>query len=461
MTRVSHLIFHDTDSILVEEDDSMLIIPKAKDDISNLRPHFFDKDFLLSFDSGFNAKSYAFIQRMKLESLAGIRLYPQFIVRDALSTKFTFFEISGDAIDDFFSPAAYFYKRAKKEGISDFECLYHSEKVDEWTIAFEGHRVKISLSFGDILRLGIASDLKLHARLTVRFSRTDDIQFIYRLYLLIVRFMKLIRYEVNCGTFRVELYDKKKDQSSHNGSLYDYSLRNVKFNRGAHNMDYTCYKPYIKRFIQFAADNPEYSFNHFPSDGVRYLGIHYSSLAFLSIFSAFENECGAQPKLFEKTNTSEMDNIRRNLLDLVDKNISLANNDNEIAFVNLAKDRIMQLGTQYGQKQRIVNAYHVMAKSLDSSIENIFILPELRRSGHLCENDINEIARVLSEQRGKIAHGSGVGSFSDLDARRIVFLEILTYAMMLKRVGLAKLDIERVIGVVFTCNFIVFEEQFH
>ncbi len=102
-----------------------------------------------------------------------------------------------------------------------------------------------------------------------------------------------------------------------------------------------------------------------------------------------------------------------------------------------------------------------MAKSLDSSIVNIFFLPELRRNGHLCDNDINEIAKVLSEQRGKIAHGSGYGSFSDLDARRIVFLEILTYAMMLNRMGLADLDIERVIGVVFTCNFVVFEEQFH
>ena len=47
-----------------------------------------------------------------------------------------------------------------------------------------------------------------------------------------------------------------------------------------------------------------------------------------------------------------------------------------------------------------------------------------------------------------------------MDARRISFLEILTHAMMLKRLGLDDPDIERIIGVVFSCNYIVFNEQF-
>ena len=460
MTRIFHICFHGTDSILVEEDDSLFIVPKTKEDIIKLRPHFLDQDFMLDFDNGFNSKSFAFIERVQLEPGYHIRLYPQYLIRDSFNSKYTHFEITGDAIDDFFSPSQYFCLCAKKDGNSDFECLYHSVNVDEWVFKFEGNRIKVSLSFGDILQRGVASDLKLHARLTIRFSRTSDIQFIYRLYSLIIRFIKIVRFDVNCGSFCVELYDEIKGNRSYNGRLYDYSLRNVKFNRSMLDMDYTRYKPYIQRFLQFAADNPDYSFNHYPTDGARFLGRDYSSLDFISIFSAFEKECSANPKLFEKNDTSDMDCVREKLLNLIDGNDSLVRNDDEKAFVDQAKDRIKQLGTQYGQKQKIINAYQVMKKSLDNSIEYIFILPEFRRRGHLADEDINKIAKTLSEQRGKIAHGSDFDGFSDLDARRIKFLEILTYAMMLKRLGLDDPDIERIIGVVFSCNYIVFTERY-
>ena len=458
MAKIFNLKFHDVDSILVEDNNSMFILPKTKSDISRLRPYFFDRDFLLNYDNGFKMKSFAFIERMELINLSQIQLYPQFIVHDSHKSKYTHFEITGDAIDDFFSPSKYFFKLAKTEVKSDFECLYHSVYVEEWIIKFEGHRVKVSLSFGDILRRGIASDLKLHSRLTVRFSRSGDVQFIYRLYSLIIRFLKIIRFEVNCGSFSVELYDGVNENRSYNGWLHDYSLQNVKFHRSLNDIDYMCYRPYVQRFLQCAADNPDYSFNHYPSDGARFLGRDYSSLDFISIFSAFEKECSANPKLFEKNDTSDMDCVREKLLSLIDGNDSLVRNDNEKAFVYQAKDRIKQLGTQYGQKQKIVNAYQVMKKSLDNSIEYIFILPEFRRRGHLADEDINTIAKTLSEQRGKIAHGSDFYGFSDMDARRIKFLEILTYAMMLKRLGLDDPDIERIIGVVFSCNYI-FQNQ--
>ena len=453
MAKIFHLKFHDVDSILVEDNNSMFILPKTKSDISRLRPYFFDRDFLLNYDNGFKMKSFAFIERMELINLSQIQLYPQFIVHDSHKSKYTHFEITGDAIDDFFSPSKYFFKLAKTEEKSDFECLYHSVYVEEWVIKFEGHRVKVFLSFGDILRRGIASDLKLHSRLTVRFSRTGDVQFIYRLYSLIIRFLKIIRFEVNCGSFSVELYDGVNENRSYNGWLHDYSLQNVKFHRSLNDIDYMCYRPYVQRFLQFAADNPDYSFNHYPSDGARFLGCHYSSLDFISIFSAFEKECSSNPKLFEKIDASDMNCVREKLLNLIDGNDSLVRNDDEKAFVDQAKDRIKQLGTQYGQKQKIINAYQVMKKSLDNSTEYIFILPEFRRRGHLADEDINTISKTLSEQRGKIAHGSDFDGFSDMDARRIKFLEILTYAMMLKRLGLDDPDIERIIGVVFSCNY--------
>ena len=80
--------------------------------------------------------------------------------------------------------------------------------------------------------------------------------------------------------------------------------------------------------------------------------------------------------------------------------------------------------------------------------------------GSLQDTDLKKIATFLAGQRGAVAHGGFSGTFSDLDAQKIRFLEILTYAQFLKRVGLGDADIERVIGALFGCNFVLFKEKY-
>ena len=88
-----------------------------------------------------------------------------------------------------------------------------------------------------------------------------------------------------------------------------------------------------------------------------------------------------------------------------------------------------------------------------------FYLKEFRLKGHLQEKELKKIANFLVKERGKIAHGGFSGAFSDVDAQKIRFLEIITYAQLLKRIGLKETDIERVIGEVFGCNYILFNEN--
>ena len=86
-------------------------------------------------------------------------------------------------------------------------------------------------------------------------------------------------------------------------------------------------------------------------------------------------------------------------------------------------------------------------------------MPEFKLKGSLQEKEIKKIAIFLAGQRGSVAHGGFTSMFSDVDAQKIRFLEILTYAQMLKRVGLGDLDIERIIGAVFYCHYILSQEQ--
>ena len=79
----------------------------------------------------------------------------------------------------------------------------------------------------------------------------------------------------------------------------------------------------------------------------------------------------------------------------------------------------------------------------------------------MTSKNLNEVVEFLTGQRGAIAHGRFSSIFSDVDAQKIHFLEILTYAQMLKRIGLDDKDIERVVGVLFGCNYVFFQEKYH
>lgn len=193
---------------------------------------------------------------------------------------------------------------------------------------------------------------------------------------------------------------------------------------------------------------------------MRYRGRHYSAVDFLNIFSAFESECHANQELYENADTTRIQAIKNALVTSMDEYSGIDLSTEELDFLKNAKDNILKQGTEFGQRKKIKNAYEVLKMALESSIENIFFLPEFRCKGSLTSKRLNEVVEFLVGQRGAIAHGRFSGAFSDIDAQKIHFLEIITYAQLLKRIGLSDEDIERVIGVVFSCNYVVFREKY-
>ena len=63
--------------------------------------------------------------------------------------------------------------------------------------------------------------------------------------------------------------------------------------------------------------------------------------------------------------------------------------------------------------------------------------------------------------RVSMSHGDSTSSFSDEDAQLIRFFEILIYSQTLKRIGFSDSDIERIIGALFGCNYVLVQEKYH
>ena len=456
MKDTGYIRIFDTDCILVEEENCISIIPKEKDNLKKIRPHFDDQDFILNYTGTIGHDSIAFIKRLQFAIDYTIKLYPYYIINCCHVDSFVGFELTGEVIDEFFSPSRYFYDRSKSGDKDSVDFNYHREVADEWSIIFEGNPISVTLSFGDILRRGIASDLKLHSKLTVKFGQTGDIQYLYRIYALIVRFLQIVRYDTKCGHLQIDLLSEEQEKMFYNGYLRDFSLEKTAIYKGNHEVEYGCYKPYIQRFLQFAADNPEYTFYHYPTDGIRFRGSHYSAVDYMNIFSAFESECHAKEDLYESVDANKVQTIKDTLVARLDEYPKNGLTQDELDFLENARNRILQLGTQFGQTMKIVNAYQVLHEALDKSIENIFYLPAFRLKGPLQMKEIKKIAGFLAGQRGKVAHGGFSGAFSDVDAQKII-----TYAQLLKRVGLEDADIERIVGAVFGCNYVLFQERYH
>ena len=460
MKETGRITLWDTEFVFVIDKENILLISKEREDIKKVNSHFDDTNFIVKYSPNVGS-STAFIERVEFGYNGAIKLYPKYIVAQCHKDLFDGFEITGEAIDDFFSPSRYFFDRRKKDETESIDFIYHSEIADKWTINFEGRPITITLSYGDILRWGIASDLMLHPKLRVDFEQTSDTQYVYRAYSFLIRFLQLVRYDTKCGKHRIELFCREQGKISYNGRLYDFSMDQSQFYKADHEVEYGCYKEYLQRFLQFAADNPEYNFSHYPTKGIRYRGRHYSAVDFLNIFSAFESECHANSKLYESADTTKIQAIKDSLVALVEEYPSTDLSDKELEFLRTAKENLMKQGTEFGQRQKLKIAYGILKESLESSIENIFYLPAFKCKGNLTTKQLGEIVEFLVAQRGAIAHGRFVGMFSDIDAQKIHFLEILTYTQMLKRIGLDNKDIERVIGVVFGCNYVAFKEKYH
>lgn len=458
MKDYSFITFWNIDWILIEECDELILIPKNEDDGIKFDKYFNERDFKIRYNDSIGFQNIAVIERFHKEINNSIKLFPKYMFAQCHTDNFCGFEITGDAIDQFFSPSSYFFHQRKSKRRVNSDLLYDNEIAAKWTVNFENQEITIVLIYGEILYRGKASDLMLHPKLKISFSETEDIEFIYRVYLFIVRFLKIVRYDIYCGKLNIDLYCEYKGVISHDGNLVDFQNSNQQCNKNYISIDYIKYKPYIQHFLQFAANNPNFTFFHYPKDGIRFLGRDYSAIDYMNIFAAFESECQSVKSIYEKVDTTKIQNIKSELMIFFERNKSNNLKSEEKEFLENAKNRIKQLGTQFSQRKKIVNAYQVLRGAIDSSIKNIFYLPEFRIDGALQIKELKIIAEWLTNQRGTVAHGGFIGSFSDLDAQKIRFLEILTYSQMLKRVGLDDKDIERVIGAVFGCNSVLFNE---
>ena len=442
--------------IFIEEEGIITLIPKNKDDARLLFKHQFDEAFEFSYYSNFR-KNIAYIRSVKTDFNHNVQLITSYIIRVLdESSDISEITLTGDAIDCFFNPAFFFYDKQQAGEEISINLAYQSIVANEWEIFIEGTETTISLSYGKILIRGIGSDLQLHPCLTASFPPTRDITFIIKVYQCITRFLRIVLYNYSCGSLKTQIFTCEKDGKSFNGFLKDYSVKKDSFKQSSPEANYRKLKPFIQQCLQFAADNPVYSFVHYPGYGLRQTHYDCNTIDCINIFSAFESECHANKETFERADASNIESIKSQVITCVEDLNSRDISTEEHNFLKQSKERISQIGTQFGQSKKITNAYQQLCNALESSTAHLLYRTYPQQQGVLDEKRIKRVADRLTGLRASIVHGDFSGELTPQDVQLFRFLEVLTYCMLLRRIGLKDSEIEVFIGAVFMCNDTVY-----
>lgn len=454
MEYYGYIDFHGIDCVYFEKNNQIVIVPKDPEKFKEIVKYRNAENFQLLYARNIEKYCSALIDKCYITSNNSFQLIKKYQFAKITDEPINSIIITGEAIDDFFNPARYFYEINARDKADISDVVYDAKEADEWVISIEENDVRITLSYGHILRDGIMSDLMLHPKLTLSFSPTNDIDYLYRLYRTVKRFLQLTLYKLNIGDLNIELLTTYDNNSSYLGELIDYETPDTEYHKNYSEINYNNYRPYIKNLFQFSANNMTITLSNLPENFIRISSRNYSRKILTELFSVFENECDMNKDLYQPVDTSLIELVKKKVIEQIDLIDRHSLSDIEQQFLKDSKNKVQQLGTQSGQSRKIKTAYSVLSKALDSSINVVFHKCELGRGkNHFCDNDIGKIAKEITSLRGKGVHTSINNDFTDREAEMIHFFEIMVYSQMLKRAQINDEGIEFIIGIVFQCNF--------
>lgn len=323
---------------------------------------------------------------------------------------------------------SYYYAR-HTDGVqlltSTDDLLYHCDNINEFSFTFEKVNIVAKIEVGEILRRGIGSDLKLKAFLRLSFNEQSDLEFIIKLCNGIHKILRFLCYKRDIVIEKMELVHNDTKRSNIGQLFVNYSLDD---HQSAYYPKHSPY-PYLKDqlhsfFNGVLSDNHLYS-KHLLGNKEYYMG--YDVIRLLNIFSAFENEYNKLPKIIKSKDTSHLLHIRDTVITKINESYNEAELPTDKEFVNSAIQRVQQIGTAYGEVQKIVNAYNYCDDDLAQSLE----------FWGIHKDNVNMVAKRLCDLRDRVVHNNFDESIDEHQTFvDISFLEKLTHTMTLRRFGI-------------------------
>ena len=436
---IGNVVFEGIDCIYSREWKTIYLSPVNERDFFKLelykRRHFFIK-----FSRGCD-NTIAYIDNSDFYKVGTYILNAEFIFSYVSSNpddslRMTCMEFTGKDLDAVYNPTLHYYRETNhgRDGLG-VDLLYSHEKVESFTLALDDKSLQVEIYLGNILKNGVLGDNKLHTQLVVSFDQTEDVLFIYRIYSLVVRFLQILLYKRKVGFRHIEVLNET-DISDR--SLLGYlwveknteepleALRNFRL------------QPHFQQIMQLLASDGTTYVNHLPMN--QQVFRKYETIDILTAFSAFESECHKDRVTFIQTSVdfSEVKAEIETLIGPLEQKYPL---EKYSVFFKSLYDRIRSIGVEFGEKQRVINAYQVCLNILEGTTREY---PK--------NDNIQIAAERIVKMRNKAIHHNYFPDTDNGDNICIELLHLIYYAMVFRRAGVPDDITELSLDDVFHCN---------
>lgn len=440
-----YLTFAGIECVYFESSEGIKILPKESANVYELLRHVDDRDFLIKFTRNVDTNCLARIERVITDHMSSITLVPKYLIDMFCDEPISYLEITGTAIDEFFSSSFYLFDKSGLDSEGNNNLLQDDAVADRWSIEVQDVPVVIELKFGGLLRHGTLSEPLFRPRLKVYIEKSCDPDFIDTICNIISRFLQLVQYRRSLRAYKISCHS---GPPTHNSGMYwkweTIELSEIKEYSRA---NYRYYKPYIHCLLQFTANNLDVSLRFLPTK-YRWQGKDYTPEDLSSLFAAFESEYKELCKMHEVSNSPNYDKIKSKVISSIRNCDDMSLSKEERDYIRLSIEKVKGIGSQVGQKQKIKNMYSLLEPAIKSSVAYFFG----SRADDELHMDVGTIAKEIVGLRSQVSHEYTISTFTDQQARFIRLLEIIVYAQILRRAGIDNDGIEMIIGLTFGTN---------
>lgn len=422
------------------------LIPANEDDKVNYAHLSNSHKTLIPYKESVYSNSHILVDEIYPGEGTSLKLKAKCIFARINDSPISRFDLVGNDIDSMFSPAHYYFVKKQRGDYSSSDLLYSCDEIESYDFSVDSKKIKVTLCYGNILTYGLLSDTKLHPTLRIEFDPTNDLSFIYRVFLIITSFIQQIT-RCKCIRFqKIDLVSYIDNSYQSVGYMFDASCLNKKNEGWLSQSSFLEYSAYISSILQMIADDGDVLSEHLAD--FNYNILNYSSQRFQAIFAAFEREYKkSSDKYSQLVDNENVNQIKEELVNYL-KQFSVT--DDEVKhFLDNARERIQQLGTQEGQTRKIINAYNY----LEDCFKNSYIFYSHSNP------KISDIARKTAALRGEITHYEPGKELNFFEKELVQFMDILQMAMFLDRANIPHSDIEKILGPIFHCNYLYLDEK--
>lgn len=186
--------------------NKLFIIPNNPEKFVNIRKIIDKENMIIESNPGALGKNVFFVKNGSLASLEYISFEVIYYFSLLNGYKINGLVFTSEALDKFVKPASlyYYYRYTLKQEITEEDLLYKRDVIQKFSFKIDNKIINATIFTGQILEKGIASDLKLHAKLQISFEETEKYEFLYYVYCLIKKFLQLTLY---CKNIKIDNID--------------------------------------------------------------------------------------------------------------------------------------------------------------------------------------------------------------------------------------------------------------